>query len=210
MTQITRFNILATALAGLILALSISYFFLFLPYHEYFGRTADLKQHYISEEKKAVRHEVERALKELEFLTQDHLQEVATNLSLNLAYIESVLESKSFTDYDYTQQKLAQLRQEMAQLQQAAYIIVNSSAQIVDRSNDTCFRNLGFAITLSDAKMAAILEPLWTAKPKQLTHISWPALDTSAPLNSYALYSHMDEKSLRIVSVVRLDSCIAL
>lgn len=202
MTQITRFNILATALAGLNLALSISYFFIFLPYHEYFGRTADLKQHYISEEKKAVRHEVERALKELEFLTQDHLEEVATNLSLNLAYIESVLESKNFTDYDYTQQKLAQMRQEMAQLHRAAYIIVDSSAQIVGRSNDACFRNLGFASTLSDAKMAALLEPLWTAKPKRLTQISWPALDTSAPLNSYALYSHTDEKSLRIVVLI--------
>jgi hypothetical protein len=51
-TPITRFNILATALAGIILAASISYFFIFLPYHEYSGRVTELKQQFIEEEKK--------------------------------------------------------------------------------------------------------------------------------------------------------------
>lgn len=52
MTAITRFNILATGIAGLVLAASISYFFIFLPYSEYSGRVSELKQEFIEEEKK--------------------------------------------------------------------------------------------------------------------------------------------------------------
>jgi hypothetical protein len=51
-TAITRFNILATGIAGLVLAASISYFFIFLPYSEYSGRVSELKQEFIEEEKK--------------------------------------------------------------------------------------------------------------------------------------------------------------
>ena len=92
MTPITRFNILATALAGLILALSISYFFIFLPYHEYSHRVAELRQNYIREEKKTIRLEVERIRNELEYLTQDHLPQIETNLILELANMQSFME----------------------------------------------------------------------------------------------------------------------
>jgi len=62
-TPITRFNIIATTLAGIILAVSISYFFIFLPHQEYSSRAADLKQYYMEEEKQIIRHLVESAQK---------------------------------------------------------------------------------------------------------------------------------------------------
>lgn len=61
MTPITRFNIIATTLAGLILAASISYFFILLPHQEYSRLTTNLKQYYIEEEKQTIHRLVENA-----------------------------------------------------------------------------------------------------------------------------------------------------
>jgi hypothetical protein len=121
-TPITRFNILATALAGIILAASISYFFIFLPYHEYSRRVTELKQQFIEEEKKTIRLEVERALNELDFLIQDHRQEIATQLKLNLANMRSLIESKRFTSLDQIHARIQDMREGLEQRHQIAFL----------------------------------------------------------------------------------------
>lgn len=202
MTQITRFNILATAVAGMILSLSISYFFIFLPYHEYSERVEDLQQHYISEEKKTTRLEIERVLNELEFLSQDHLRQVETNLNLNLADMQSLLEYERFSDLSEVQAKLTQMREDLGQLHQAAYFVLDPGNGVLSRSEQAIFRGLGLAVGLNDTEIVSLLEPLMANKPKQLTRILWPAADNSSPIEVYALYTRAEEQNVSIVALL--------
>ncbi|MFO7831885.1 MAG: cache domain-containing protein, partial [Desulfuromonadaceae bacterium] len=202
MTQITRFNILATALAGLILALSISYFFIFLPYREYSEQVVELRQLYISEEKKTIRLEVERVLNELEFLTQDHLRHVEKNLILNLTDMQSLLEYERFSNLNKVQAKLADMRRDMGHLHQTAYFVLDPSNRVLSASKGVSLRKLGLDAELSNPEIDSVLQPLWESNPKQLTRISWPTADSSSGVDVYALYTELEEEGLRIVALI--------
>jgi len=206
-TPITRFNILATALAGLILALSISYFFIFLPYHEYSHRVAELRQNYIREEKKTIRLEVERVLNDLEYLTQDHLQQIETNLILELANMQSFMEYEGFSNLDQVEANLADMRRDIGLLHHTAYLVLGPNNRILSGSDSANLRKLGLDTDLSNPEMSSALQPLWESNPKQLTPISWPAADNSSVLDVYALYTELEQEGLRIVALTPKHIC---
>jgi len=201
-TPITRFNILATALAGIILAASISYFFIFLPYHEYSGRVTELKQQFIEEEKKTIRLEVERALNELDFLIQDHRQEIATQLKLNLANMKSLIESKRFTSLDQIHARIQDMREGLGQLHQIAFFVLDSSGKLLSRSDTTNLRNLGMRADLKDAQITSLFKKLWKVEPEQLASIQWPVAGDSSSIKVHAMYTPAQKDDLHIVTLL--------
>lgn len=202
MTPITRFNLIAITLAGIILAASISYFFIFLPYQEYSNRSAELKQYYMEEEKQTIRREVKRVLNELNFLHRDHLETVAATLILNLADMERFLEAERYPNIQQVHTMVTHMRQEVRQPHHAAYFVFAADGNLISRSSRQHLLELGMQPDLAEAEIASVFEPLWGVAPKELKHLHWPGAADSAPLPLHASYATSAQKKLRIVAVI--------
>ncbi|MCA1796728.1 MAG: hypothetical protein LC645_04135 [Geobacteraceae bacterium] len=153
MTQITRFNLLATALAGLMLALSISYFFIFLPYKEYSERTAILRQRYIAEEKRDLKLETQRAIDELEFLYRDYLDEIQTQLQMNVVGMKTFIEARQHESLSQIHTRVTQLRRELNQLPRMAHLIFDAQGELISYSKQP-LREMGMAADRSGENLA--------------------------------------------------------
>jgi len=201
-TPITRFNIIATALAGIILAASISYFFILLPYQEYSRRATELKQYYIMEEKRIIRREVTRVLNELDFLHRGHLKEITATLNLNLTNMKRFIESGRYANIQQVHTMVAHMRKELGYLEQAAYFVFTTEGNLISRCSRQHLLELGMEPDLGDAEITSVLEPLWGAAPKELQNMHWPANADSAPLPLHAIYETSTQNKLRIVAVI--------
>lgn len=91
MISITRFNILATLLAGVMLAISVSYFFIYLPHHNYKQQTTKLKSEYISTYKKSIQNETNRIVTELTHLHDDFHLDSDFHLTLHAATLQHII-----------------------------------------------------------------------------------------------------------------------
>ncbi len=202
MTPITRFNIIATALAGVLLAASISYFFIFLPYQEYSSRATELKQYYIGEEKQTIRREVKRALDEFDFLQRDHLKEIASTLHLNLLNVKRLIESGDYANIKRVHTTVSNIRHELGQPQQTAYFVLGADGSLISRCSHQHLLGLGLQPNLDDDEIATALAPLLLGAPKKLQHTFWPSAADSSPLPLHALYETSAQSKLRIVAVI--------
>ena len=202
MTSITRFNILATALAGIILAASISYFFIFMPYQEYSHGADRLKQYYITQEKQEIRLEIRRALDELEFLHRNHIREISTNLSLNLTEIKTLIESSPSLNIDQAHSKFAHMRGDLSTLHNAAHLIFDAENNLVSRCSLKHMLKLGMKTDLSQAEIEALIKPLTDGPPQQHLEISWPAAHGDRMLRVHALYENTAQNNFRIIALL--------
>ena len=92
MTSITRFNILATFAAGVLLAVSVSYFFIYLPHHNYEQQAIKLKSDYITTYKKTVQNETRRVVKELTHLYNDFQTDADFHLTLHATTLQHIVQ----------------------------------------------------------------------------------------------------------------------
>lgn len=90
MTSITRFNILATVLTWLLLACSVSYFFIYLPHSNYEKQTKQLQHDYLTEYKKSVQNEISRTIKRLEYLYDDFEKDSDLHLAMHARTLEHI------------------------------------------------------------------------------------------------------------------------
>lgn len=207
MTPITRFNILATALAGLILALSISYFFIFLPYKEYSERTAKLRQQYIAEEKQSIKRETQRVIKELEFLHSDHLQEVLTHLQMNVLDMKALIESQPDESLKQIHSRVAHLRRDFDQLHHSAYLVFDAEGNLLSRCSTAHLLELGMDPDLSTAEIKKLTKPLLESSPNKRVEILWPSSGGDAELEVHALYNPALNNGLQIVAMLPKQIC---
>lgn len=207
MTPITRFNILATALAGLILALSISYFFIFLPYKEYTEHSANLRQYYITEEKQAIKRETQRGIKELEFMRRDHLKEVRTHLQMNVADMKGFIESQQDESLRHIHSRVANLRRGLNQLHHAAHLVFDAEGNLISRCSATHLLELGMDPNLSNADIEALAKPLLESTPNQRDRIYWPSSSGNSELDIHTLYNTAQHNGWRIVAMLPKQVC---
>lgn len=91
MTSITRFNILATLTTGILLAISVGYFFIYLPHSNYDEQANQLRANYIATYKKAIQNETNRTLKHLIDLHSDFEKDSDFHLSLHASALEHIV-----------------------------------------------------------------------------------------------------------------------
>lgn len=91
MTSITRFNILATLTAGILLAISLSYFFIYLPHHNYEKQACELKADYIATYKKTIQSETKRVLDDLTHRYHDFQLDADFHLTLHATTLQHIV-----------------------------------------------------------------------------------------------------------------------
>lgn len=91
MTSITRFNILATLLAGVLLTISVSYFFIYLPHHNYDEQACQLKSDYITTYKKTIQSETKRVLNDLSHRYHDFQLDADFHLTLHATTLQYIV-----------------------------------------------------------------------------------------------------------------------
>ena len=91
MTSITRFNILATLTTGILLAISVSYFFIYLPHHNYEQQACKLKADYIATYKKTIQNETNRVVNTLRHRYHDFEKDADFHLSLHATTLQHIV-----------------------------------------------------------------------------------------------------------------------
>jgi PAS domain S-box-containing protein/diguanylate cyclase (GGDEF)-like protein len=201
-TPITRFNILATALAGLILALSISYFFIFLPYKEYSERKSTLRQRYIAEEKQDIKLEAQRAIDELQFLYRDYLNEIQTQLQVNVVGMKTFIEARQHESLSQIHSRVTQLRRELNQLPLMAHLIFDAQGELISCCNKQYLRELGMASDLNSAEIEALTQPLREEPQNKRVLIHWPSATDGSTLEVHALRSEAQYNGWQVVAML--------
>lgn len=91
MTSITRFNILATLSTGILLAISVGYFFIYLPLSNYEEQANQLRSDYIVTYKKTIQNETTRIVNNLTYLYYDFEKDADFHLSLHATTLQHIV-----------------------------------------------------------------------------------------------------------------------
>lgn len=110
MTSITRFNILATLLAGILLAISVSYFFIYLPHNNYETQACKLKSDYISSYKKTIQNETNRIVSNLTNIYHDFQKDADFHLSLHATTLQHIVMDTIRSNYESTTQQALSIK----------------------------------------------------------------------------------------------------
>lgn len=179
-TTITRFNLLATLSAGVVLAISVGYFFIYQPYQSYEQSAQQLRSEYIANYKNRIKNETQRIVQILSFQNRFHQQDQDAYLALHLDDLARNIHQEFQYEAVDLDRALRRFDVEIAAIDKELYFLLDDNFQLLSHSSEASFAEHGLDGCSTPREMVERLRAVLHAPPARSCVVLWPAAGSDA------------------------------
>lgn len=198
-TTITRFNLLATLSAGVVLAISVGYFFIYQPYQSYEQSAQQLRSEYIANYKNRIKNETQRIVQILSFQNRFHQQDQDAYLALHLDDLARNIHQEFQYEAVDLDRALRRFDVEIAAIDKELYFLLDDNFQLLSHSSEASFAEHGLDGCSTPREMVERLRAVLHAPPARSCVVLWPAAGSDAQQPLRVVHRRLEDKGWHLI-----------